>query len=85
MRFTIEDLMQLLVSKAGLPAQARTDDPLRTFGDLGLDSLAFLQLQSEIQTRYGLELPADSPLSYTVGEIVASVDEHLARTEDRVA
>lgn len=84
MRFTIDDLMQLLVTKAGLPAQARTDNPLRTFGDLGLDSLAFLQLQAELQTQYGLELPDDSPLSYTVGEIVASVNEHLARNEERV-
>lgn len=85
MRFTIEDLMQLLVSKAGLPTDARTDNPLRTFGDLGLDSLAFLQLQAELQALYGLELPADSPLSSTVGEIVASVNEHLARAEERVA
>jgi minimal PKS acyl carrier protein len=85
MRFTIEDLMRLLVSKAGLPTEARTDDPLRTFNDLGLDSLAFLQLQSELQTQYGVELPADSPLSSTVGEIVASVNEHLAQTEERVA
>lgn len=78
MRFTIDDLMQLLVTKAGLPAQARTDNPLRTFGDLGLDSLAFLQLQSELQALYGLELPDGSPLSYTVGEIVAGVNERLA-------
>jgi minimal PKS acyl carrier protein len=85
MKFTIDDLMQLLVTKAGLPAPARTDNPLRTFGDLGLDSLAFLQLQSELQTLYGVELPDDSPLSYTVGEIVAEVNERLVSTEERVA
>jgi len=85
MRFTIDDLMQLLVTKAGLPTQARTDNPLRTFGDLGLDSLAFLQLQSELQALYGLELPDGSPLSYTVGEIVAAVNERLASTQERVA
>jgi minimal PKS acyl carrier protein len=84
MNFTIDDLMQLLVTKAGLPATARTDDPLRTFGDLGLDSLAFLQLQSELQTLYGVELPDDNPLSYTIGEIVAGVNERLT-TEERVA
>jgi minimal PKS acyl carrier protein len=85
MKFTIEDLMQLLVVKAGLPSQARTDNPLRTFGDLGLDSLAFLQLQAELQDLYGLELPDENPLSYTVGEIVAAVNERLGLTEERVA
>jgi acyl carrier protein len=79
MRFTIDDLMQLLVTKVGLPAEARTDNPLETFGDLGLDSLAFLQLQSELQALYGFELPDDRPLSYTVGQIVAAVDERLTQ------
>lgn len=85
MRFTIDDLMQLLVTKVGLPSQARTDNPLRTFGDLGLDSLAFLQLQSELQDLYGLELPDDNPLRYTVGEIVAGVNERLGLNEERVS
>jgi minimal PKS acyl carrier protein len=85
MSFTIDDLMQLLVTKVGLPAQSRTDDPGQTFGDLGLDSLAFLQLQSELQALYGFELPDDRPLAYTIGEIVAAVDERLTRNEEPAA
>ncbi|MEV0720560.1 PfkB family carbohydrate kinase, partial [Asanoa sp. NPDC050611] len=33
-------------------------------------SLAFLQLQSELQTLYGFELPDDRPLAFSVGEVV---------------
>jgi acyl carrier protein len=59
--FSIDDLMTLLVTKADLPPEARTDDPAATIDDLGLDSLAFLQLQAELQDRYGFELPDDRP------------------------
>jgi acyl carrier protein len=77
MKFTIDDLMTLLVAKAGLPAQARTDNPQWTFADIGLDSLAFLQLQAEIQSRYGVELPTEQPQAYTFGQIVSHVNESL--------
>jgi len=81
MSFTIDDLMELLVSKVGLPPEARTEDPEQTFGELGLDSLAFLQLQSELQERYGIELPDERPLAQTIGEIAGAVNERLARNE----
>ena len=77
--FSIDDLMTLLVTKAGLPAQARTDNPGATFDDLGLDSLAFLQLQGELQDRYGFELPDDRPGSFTFGEIAVYVSDRLNR------
>ena len=77
--FTIDDLMTLLVTKAGLPSQARTDNPAATFDDVGLDSLAFLQMQAELQDRYGCELPDDNPRRYPFGLITAYVNEHLSR------
>lgn len=79
MSFTIDDLMALLVSKVGLPTDMRTQDPQKTFGDLGLDSLAFLQLQSELQAMYGFELPDDRPLTQTVGGITAEINKRLAK------
>jgi len=85
MRFTIDDLMQLLVSKVGLPSDMRTEEPSKTFGDLGLDSLAFLQLQSELQALYGFELPDDRPLASTVGDMTAAINERLARDEEPAA
>ncbi len=77
--FSIDDLMTLLVTKAGLPPEARTGDPGATFDDLGLDSLAFLQLQAELQDRYGFELPGDRPGDYTFGEITTYVSRRLDR------
>jgi len=85
MTFTIDDLMSLLVSKVGLPREMRTEDPSKTFGDLGLDSLAFLQLQSELQAMYGFELPDDRPLAQTVGDITAAINKRLVRNEEPAA
>jgi acyl carrier protein len=72
--FTLSDLMTLLTEKAGLPASAHTTDPNARFTDIGLDSLAFLSMQTELQDRYGAEMPDDSPDRYTLGEIVDTVD-----------
>jgi acyl carrier protein len=76
-QFTIDDLMSLLVAKTGLPPQATTTDAAATFDDLGLDSLAYLQLHGELQDRYGCELPDDRPRS--LGEVIGYVNEHLSR------
>ena len=72
--FTLSDLMTLLTEKAGLPASSHTTDPDAHFADIGLDSLAFLSMQTELQDRYGTEMPDDSPDNYTLGEIVDTVD-----------
>ena len=71
--FTIADLMDLLTEKAGLPPESRTSDPHAHFTDIGLDSLAFLAMQTELHDRFGIEMPDDSPGRYTLGEIVATV------------
>ena len=71
--FTLDDLMDLLTEKAGLPASSHTTDPDARFADIGLDSLAFLSMQTALQDRYGTEMPDDSPGRYTFGEIVATV------------
>ncbi|WP_432564341.1 acyl carrier protein [Kineococcus sp. SYSU DK003] len=72
--FTLEDLMDLLVAKVGLPASARTDDPDAMFTDLGLDSLAFLQLQTELQQTYGVPVDENAHAEdHSLGAIVHSV------------
>ncbi len=83
-KFTIDDLMTLLVAKVGLPTEARTDNPQRTFADIGLDSLAFLQLQAELQNAYGVELPTE-PQSYTFGQIVDQVNGRVPSKQGSVA
>ena len=71
--FTLADLMDLLSQKAGLPPESRTTDPEAHFADIGLDSLAFLSMQTELHDRFGIEMPDDRPDDYTLGEIVATV------------
>jgi acyl carrier protein len=71
--FTLADLMDLLAEKAGLPPESRTTDPDAHFADIGLDSLAFLSMQTELHDRFGTEMPDDSTDRYTLGEIVATV------------
>ena len=78
--FTLADLMDLLTEKTGLPASAHTTDPDARFADIGLDSLAFLSMQTELHDRYGTEMPDDSPDRYTLGEIVTTVDSAARRT-----
>ena len=75
--FTHADLMDLLTEKAGLPESSHTSDPDAHFADIGLDSLAFLSMQTELQDRYGTEMPDDSPDNYTLGQIVERVDAAL--------
>ncbi|WP_197058351.1 acyl carrier protein [Modestobacter caceresii] len=71
--FTLDDLMDLLSEKAGLPPESRTTDPDAHFSDIGLDSLAFLSMQTELHDRFGTEMPDDDAERYTLGDIVATV------------
>jgi acyl carrier protein len=82
--FTLPDLMSLLTQKAGLPPSSHTTDPDARFADIGLDSLAFLNMQTELHDRFGTEMPDDSPGRYTLGEIVATVAGSLQRSAGMV-
>ena len=55
--FTFEDLKSILVDRVGLPEDAVHDDPGATFEDMGLDSLAFVEIQLAIQQDYGFTIP----------------------------
>lgn len=76
-RFTQDDLMALLTREAGLPVTEQTSDPDAHFVDVGLDSLAYLAMQTTLAEEYGVELPDDSP-TRTFGDIVARVDLELS-------
>ena len=71
--FTLSDLMNLLSEKAGLPRTSHTTDPDAHFADIGLDSLAFLSMQTELQDRFGIAMPDDNPDAYSFGDIVEAV------------
>jgi acetyl-CoA carboxylase biotin carboxylase subunit len=78
---TMNDLMTLLTKEAGLPVSDQTTDLSAGFADVGLDSLAFLAMQTALQEDYGVEMPDDKPDHYTFGEILDVCNSKLATRE----
>ena len=76
--FSLDDLMALLTKAAGLPEPDQTTDLSAGFADVGLDSLAFLAMQTALADDYGVEMPDDKPDQYTFGEIVDTVNRRLS-------
>jgi acyl carrier protein len=70
--FAMDDLMEILVERAGLPREAVTGDERATLETVGLDSLALLQLKAGIEDRYGVEI--DERPDATFGEVLALVN-----------
>ena len=73
-QWTSDGLLDFLVSQAGLPPSDRPETLDVTFGDIGLDSLAYLHLQSEAYGLFGVELPAEQPEHFTLAQILAAVN-----------
>jgi aromatase len=70
---SFNDIEAILVKKVGLPPQTLADAPQNALEDLGLDSLAVLELQIVITKQYGVEIPDESG-SLNVGEIVEFIN-----------
>jgi acyl carrier protein len=69
--FTFKDLKDILVNRVGLAEEDVVDDPKATFDSMGLDSLAFVEVQLAIQQQYGFSIPDEDAHRITrVGEAV---------------
>jgi acyl carrier protein len=80
--FTFADVKNILVNRIGLPEDAVTDDPNLSFEDLGLDSLAFVEIQLAIQQDYGFTIPdEDAEKITTVGEAIEYSNRRLQEQE----
>jgi acyl carrier protein len=80
--FTFDDLKRILVDRVGLPEDDVTEDPEAKFEDMGLDSLAFVEIQLAMQQEYGFEIPdEDAQEIITVGQSIAYVNRKLAEGE----
>jgi acyl carrier protein len=80
--FTFEDLKRILVDRVGLPEADVVDDPEATFEDMGLDSLAFVEIQLAMQQEYGFTIAdEDAQTITTVGESIDYVNRRLAEGE----
>lgn len=76
--FTFADLKEILVNRIGLPAENVVDDPQTSFTDLGLDSLAFVEIQLAMQQEYGFTIPdEDAARIENFGEAIGYVNERL--------
>jgi acyl carrier protein len=78
-RFGFDDLKQILVDRLGVAEDEITNDPSATFEDIGLDSLAFVQLQLAFEEDWGFQVSSeDAERIYTVGDAIDYVNERLA-------
>jgi acyl carrier protein len=71
---TFDDIESILVKKVGLAPQTLAGTPDNSLEDLGLDSLAVLELQIVITKQYGVEIPDESG-ELNVGEIVDFINK----------
>jgi minimal PKS acyl carrier protein len=80
--FTFENLKDILVNRVGLPEDAVVDDPEASFDDMGLDSLAFVEIQLAMQQEYGFTIPdEDAADIMTVGQAIDYVNKRLGERE----
>jgi len=80
--FTFEDVKEILVNRIGVPAEKVVDDPALSFEEIGLDSLAFVEIQLAMQQEYGFTIPdEDAEQIGTIGEAIAYTNRRLSEQE----
>lgn len=81
-QFGFEDLKRILVDRVGLPEDDVKDDPDATFDEMGLDSLAFVEIQLAMEQEYGFTIAdEDADQIRTVGEAIAYTNRRLSEEE----
>jgi acyl carrier protein len=76
--FGFEDLKRILTERIGVAEEDVKEDPSTTFEDMGLDSLAFVDIQLAMQQEYGFTIPEeDAEGIQTVGEAIDYVNRRL--------
>ena len=81
--FTFEDLKNILVGRIGLREETVVNDPSLAFDDLGLDSLAFVEIQLAMQQQYGFVIPdEDAAQIATIGEAIDYTNRRLQEKGD---
>jgi acyl carrier protein len=77
-QFGFEDLKRILVDRVGLNDTDVRDDPELSFEEMGLDSLAFVEVQLAMEQEYGITIEDDDAESiHTVGDSIAFVNRKL--------
>ena len=77
-QFTFQDLKEILVKRIGLPENQIIEDRAASFSDMGLDSLALVEIQLEVQQRYGFTINDDDAQQIvTVGQAIDYTNRRL--------
>jgi len=77
-QFTFEDLKGILVNRIGMHEEEVGEDTTATFEGLGLDSLAFLEIQLEVEQRYGFQVDdEDAARIKTLQDAIDYMNEKL--------
>lgn len=77
-QFTFEDLKGMLVNRIGMREEEVGEDTTATFEGLGLDSLAFLEIQLEVEQRYGFQVDdEDAARIKTLQDAIDYMNEKL--------
>jgi acyl carrier protein len=80
--FTQAEAKRILVDRVGLNEADIPDDPDATFESMGLDSLAFVEIQLAMQQEYGFTIPdEDAEQILTMGQAVEYVNGRLQEGE----
>ena len=80
--FTFEDAKDILVNRIGVSEDQIRDDPSQSFDELGLDSLAFVEIQLAMQQEYGFTIPdEDGEQITTIGEAIEYTNRRLQEQE----
>jgi acyl carrier protein len=76
--FGFEDLKRILTERIGVAEEDVKEDPSTTFEEMGLDSLAFVDIQLAMQQEYGFTIPEeDAEGIQTVGEAIEYVNRRI--------
>ena len=73
---TLDTLRGILARDHALPAARMTPDA--TLEDLGIDSLATIEMLWNVESEFGIEVPSDPVPLRTLGEVADYVDELVA-------
>jgi acyl carrier protein len=77
-QFTFSDLKDILVNRIGIPESQVIDDPDMKFAEMGLDSLALVEIQLAVQQEYGFSIPdEDADHITTVGQAIEYTNRRL--------
>jgi aromatase len=75
-RVTADDLREVLASAAGIAPESLDGQESTPLADLGVDSLAVLEIHAVAHRRYDVEIPEDAREMSLAG-LVAFINEHV--------